>query len=122
MVFYTLFFFQAEDGIRDWSVTGVQTCALPISITYDDATGLVIFGTAGADVGYGEMTGVKITGEKLFSQCIIAVKADTGEYVWHFQTGTEGVHSENNQIMMADVTINGEKRHVVMTAAKTGFF
>src|SRR3989339_126057 len=35
--FYCLFeyldkniFFQAEDGIRDWSVTGVQTCALPI--------------------------------------------------------------------------------------------
>src|SRR5437764_5676838 len=26
------FFFQAEDGIRDTSVTGVQTCALPISI------------------------------------------------------------------------------------------
>src|SRR5262249_29185577 len=25
-----LVFFQAEDGIRDWSVTGVQTCALPI--------------------------------------------------------------------------------------------
>src|SRR5437016_11846979 len=25
------FFFQAEDGIRDWSVTAVQTCALPIS-------------------------------------------------------------------------------------------
>src|SRR5262249_31573203 len=24
------FFFQAQDGIRDWSVTGVQTCALPI--------------------------------------------------------------------------------------------
>src|SRR5260370_2400909 len=30
------FFFQAEDGIRDSSVTGVQTCALPIS---DDAAG-----------------------------------------------------------------------------------
>src|SRR5258706_11034988 len=26
-----LFFFQAENGIRNWSVTGVQTCALPIS-------------------------------------------------------------------------------------------
>src|SRR5438046_10000575 len=26
------FFFQAEDGIRVWSVTGVQTCALPISL------------------------------------------------------------------------------------------
>src|SRR3989442_15792853 len=28
---FTLFFFQAEDGIRDADVTGVQTCALPIS-------------------------------------------------------------------------------------------
>src|SRR5262249_56918234 len=27
---FFFFFFQAEDGIRDWSVTGVQTCALPI--------------------------------------------------------------------------------------------
>src|SRR5260370_31918858 len=27
------FFFQAEDGIRDSSVTGVQTCALPISLS-----------------------------------------------------------------------------------------
>src|SRR6266700_6982250 len=26
------FFFQAEDGIRDFHVTGVQTCALPISV------------------------------------------------------------------------------------------
>src|SRR5205085_3185340 len=31
------FFFQAEDGIRDLTVTGVQTCALPISLTpFDD--------------------------------------------------------------------------------------
>src|SRR2546426_6011306 len=31
-VWYVFFFFQAEDGIRDYKVTGVQTCALPISI------------------------------------------------------------------------------------------
>src|SRR5256884_239008 len=30
-VLYSFFFFQAEDGIRDVAVTGVQTCALPIS-------------------------------------------------------------------------------------------
>src|SRR6266404_1642915 len=30
-VFFLFFFFQAEDGIRDKLVTGVQTCALPIS-------------------------------------------------------------------------------------------
>src|SRR5258706_13675200 len=45
--FYAMsFFFQAEDGIRDWSVTGVQTCALPISLVRaaadDDAVGLEI--------------------------------------------------------------------------------
>src|SRR5256885_5393009 len=28
---FVFFFFQAEDGIRDYKVTGVQTCALPIS-------------------------------------------------------------------------------------------
>src|SRR5881396_1915380 len=72
-------------GENSWKIGGGDVWH---AITYDEATGLVIFGTAGADVGYGEMTGVKITGEKLFSQCIIAVKADTGEYVWHFQTGT----------------------------------
>src|SRR3712207_2540853 len=31
LVCYFFFFFQAEDGIRDIGVTGVQTCALPIS-------------------------------------------------------------------------------------------
>src|SRR6266498_4781516 len=29
---FSFFFFQAEDGIRDADVTGVQTCALPISL------------------------------------------------------------------------------------------
>src|SRR2546429_4503354 len=31
IIFFFFFFFQAEDGIRDVAVTGVQTCALPIS-------------------------------------------------------------------------------------------
>src|SRR2546429_6705451 len=38
------FFFQAEDGIRDVAVTGVQTCALPISyILESTGTGAAIF-------------------------------------------------------------------------------
>src|SRR2546421_969025 len=32
IIFFCFFFFQAEDGIRDLIVTGVQTCALPIYI------------------------------------------------------------------------------------------
>src|SRR3989454_5265742 len=33
------FFFQAEDGIRDYKVTGVQTCALPIYLKFTDLPG-----------------------------------------------------------------------------------
>src|SRR5256885_12940379 len=32
LIMLLFFFFQAEDGIRDYKVTGVQTCALPISV------------------------------------------------------------------------------------------
>src|SRR5256885_187473 len=38
------FFFQAEDGIRDYKVTGVQTCALPISLTIPNT--FIILNTA----------------------------------------------------------------------------
>src|SRR5258706_11929050 len=41
----SVFFFQAEDGIRDWSVTGVQTCALPIPVAVvKEAAELIITG------------------------------------------------------------------------------
>jgi quinohemoprotein ethanol dehydrogenase len=92
------------------------------AITYDEATGLVIFGTAGAGVDYGELSSVKVSGDKLFSGCIIALNVDTGEYVWHFQTSSPGMQTENNHILMADLSIDGEKRHVAMTAPKNGFF
>src|SRR5256886_5516827 len=36
----SFFFFQAEDGIRDLTVTGVQTCALPISINLGQLSGV----------------------------------------------------------------------------------
>src|SRR5256886_13054659 len=35
-LWFSLFFFQAEDGIRDLTVTGVQTCALPIYVRHGD--------------------------------------------------------------------------------------
>jgi quinohemoprotein ethanol dehydrogenase len=92
------------------------------AITYDEATNLVIFGTAGAGVDYGELSSIKVSGDKLFSGCIIAVNADTGEYVWHFQTSSPGMQTENNHILIADLTLEGQKRHVAMTAPKNGFF
>src|SRR5690348_17810453 len=38
LFFVFFFFFQAEDGIRDGRVTGVQTCALPISAAQEKAS------------------------------------------------------------------------------------
>src|SRR5260221_5213951 len=36
--YWLLFFFQAEDGIRDHCVTGVQTCALPIYLFFEETS------------------------------------------------------------------------------------
>ena len=41
LVLLSIFFFQAEDGIRDYDVTGVQTCALPISTSPNPTPGQV---------------------------------------------------------------------------------
>src|SRR5690606_40896147 len=41
------FFFQAEDGIRDFHVTGVQTCALPICLPEAPARPMPVLGVTG---------------------------------------------------------------------------
>src|SRR5207253_6612837 len=48
---FFFFFFQAEDGIRDGHVTGVQTCALPISSVRPDAPNDVAFSQIMRDMG-----------------------------------------------------------------------
>src|SRR6266542_6321696 len=45
--FQVFFFFQAEDGIRDATVTGVQTCALPICHREEEQLRLGVMGVAG---------------------------------------------------------------------------
>src|SRR3712207_8601787 len=42
MIELYFFFFQAEDGIRDIGVTGVQTCALPIFLDPNDSSKVVV--------------------------------------------------------------------------------
>lgn len=92
-------------------------------ITYDPATGLLLFGTSRAGVGEGtDSRDDTPGGDKLFSGCIVAVNPDTGEYVWHFQTSTQALDTENFHIILADLMIDGKKRHVAMTAPKNGFF
>ena len=49
---------------------------------------------------------------------------DTGEYVWHYQStnGESWDHTATQQIIIAELMIDGQKRKVVMQAPKNGFF
>ena len=91
-------------GDKWWEVGGGDVWD---PITYDPASGLVIFGTAGAEpeVLFGDKADKKVGGDRLFAGCVIAVNADTGEYVWHFQTSAQDFHTENMHILLADVVI-----------------
>src|SRR2546426_1556107 len=68
------FFFQAEDGIRDYKVTGVQTCALPICIgAAVGAGGGLLGGTAvGASNAAGANQSVQHRYDMTYMQCMYA--------------------------------------------------
>lgn len=91
------------------------------SITYDPATGYVIYGTAGATPNdlFGDRADMTVSGRRLFASCIVAVKADTGEYAWHYQTS---INTENFHVLVTDLRIDGAKRHLVMTVPRNGTF
>jgi quinohemoprotein ethanol dehydrogenase len=63
-------------------------------------------------------------GDNLFLCSIVAVKADTGEYVWHYQQapGEQWDYTATQPIILADLTIDGKPRKVLMQAPKNGFF
>jgi quinohemoprotein ethanol dehydrogenase len=63
-------------------------------------------------------------GDNLFLASIVALDPDDGSYVWHYQTtpGETWDHTATQQIVVADLGINGEQRRVVMQAPKNGFF
>ena len=92
-------------------------------ITYDPQTGLVYVGTGNGAPWPSEIRSPG-GGDHLFLSSIVALKIDTGEYVWHYQaTPNESWDYDNvAQITTADLEINGTKRHVVMQAPKNGFF
>src|SRR5271163_379292 len=107
-------------GDKWWEVGGGDVWD---PITYDPETGLVIFGTAGAEPEtlFGDKADKKVGGDRLFAGCVIAVNAETGEYVWHFQTSAPDFYTENMHILLADLVLNGQKRRVAITAPKNGF-
>ena len=89
---------------------------------YDPVTDLLYFGTGNASPWNAKVrqpTG----GDDLYAASIIAVKPDTGEYVWHYQEtpGDSWDYDAVSPMMTADLTIGGKKQHVILQPSKNGF-
>jgi len=93
------------------------------AITYDPKLKLIYIG-----VGNGSPWVHKFRspggGDNLFLASIVAVKADTGKYVWHYQEtpGEQFDSTATQPMILADLKIKGRLRHVLMQAPKNGFF
>jgi quinohemoprotein ethanol dehydrogenase len=92
-------------------------------IVYDPALDLVYVGTGNASPWYPELRGAE-SDDNLYASSIVALRASTGEFVWHYQTtpGDSWDYDATQPIVLADLTIDGRVRHVLMQANKNAFF
>jgi PQQ-dependent dehydrogenase (methanol/ethanol family) len=63
-------------------------------------------------------------GDNLFLSSILALRPDTGDLVWHYQTtpGETWDYTATQHMILTDLTIGGRSRKVLMQAPKNGFF
>ena len=93
------------------------------SLSYDPELNLIYFGVGnGLEWNQGYRSASQ--GDNWFLSSIVAINADTGDYVWHYQAtpGEEWDFDAVQQLILADLTIDGMRRQVVMQANKNGFF
>ncbi len=92
-------------------------------IVYDPALDLVFVGTGNASPWYPELRGTT-GGDNLYTASIVALRASTGEQVWHYQAtpGDSWDYDATQPILLADLTIEGRLRRVLMQANKNAFF
>jgi quinohemoprotein ethanol dehydrogenase len=89
---------------------------------YDPVTDLIYFGTGNASP-WNSNTREPTLSDDLYTASIVAVKPDTGEYVWHYQEtpGDSWDYDAVSPMMTADLVIGGAKRHVIIQPSKNGF-
>lgn len=93
------------------------------SISYDPDLNLIYFGVGnGTEWNQGYRSASK--GDNWFLSSIVAINADTGDYAWHYQAtpGEEWDYDAVQQLVLADLPIEGINRKVLMQANKNGFF
>ena len=93
------------------------------AIVYDPELDLLYFGTGNGDP-WNQKYRSPNGGDNLLTCSIVAIKPDTGEYVWHYQEdpGDEWDFDSAEQIILADIPIGGQVRKVLLQAPKNGFF
>ncbi len=93
------------------------------AIAYDPELDLVYIGV-GNGGPWNEKYRSPKGGENLFTCSIVAVKPETGEYVWHYQEvpADDWDYDSAEQIILADIPIDGKSRKVILHAPKNGFF
>jgi quinohemoprotein ethanol dehydrogenase len=104
-----------------WKVGGGGT--VWDNIVYDPDLDLVYFGV-GNGTPWDRPARSPHGGDNLFICSIVALKADTGDYVWHYQEtpGDAWDYDSNQSIILADLNINGSPRKILLHAPKNGFF
>jgi alcohol dehydrogenase (cytochrome c) len=89
--------------------------------SYDPELNLVYWGTGNPQPDY---YGLDRQGDNLYTTSLVALDADTGKLRWHFQFTPHDLHDwdSNHVPVLADLTIAGQPRKVVMVANRNGFF
>ncbi len=92
-------------------------------MAYDPDADLIYVGTGNAEPWTQKFRGAQNV-DNLYTASILAVKVSTGELKWHYQAVPNDNWDYDNvqHMILADLTINGRQRKVLMQAAKDGIF
>jgi quinohemoprotein ethanol dehydrogenase len=93
------------------------------SITYDPDLNTVYIGT-GNGSPWNRNLRSPAGGDNLYLASIVALAADTGKFLWHYQEtpGDNWDYTSTQPMILADLTIDGAPRKVILHAPKNGFF
>jgi quinohemoprotein ethanol dehydrogenase len=93
------------------------------TITFDPDLNMVYIGTGNGSPWNRNLRSPG-GGDNLYLGSIVALNADTGKYLWHYQEtpGDNWDYTSTQPMILADLTIDGAPRKVVLHAPKNGFF
>jgi PQQ-dependent dehydrogenase (methanol/ethanol family) len=110
-------------GDKSWHKVGGGGGTVWDSIVYDPELDLLYIGTGNGSPWNRDLRSPG-GGDNLYVSSIVALKPDTGDYVWHYQVTPKDNwdYTATQQLTLAEIEHKGEMRQVIMQAPKNGFF